>query len=189
MPNPGFELKVDKLPEVFKAIDALTKTEILVGVPSEKDPRKGDHFGNAAIAYVQDKGSPAAHIPARQFMEPGIQNVQAEITAQFESAGRLAFTEPNRVEVILNKIGLMASQSIKAKIQEGIPPPLAPSTIKGRIRRVKGKRRREKIAAALEAGTPLSRQGGEAGIFTPLISSGNFLNSIMYVLRKIGKTK
>jgi hypothetical protein len=177
--------------EVLKAVSVLTSTSVMVGVPKEKAGRKDGTFSNVEIAYVQDHGSIDGRIPARPFMEPGIKSVQDKIVAQFEEAGKVAFTgTPKRVEAIFNRIGLIASQGIKAKISEGIPPPLAASTIKGRISRIKGKKRRARIETALAGdeympAIPASRQAGAEGVFTPLIVTGALRNSITYVLRKV----
>lgn len=184
--KPGVVLRIDRMAEVLKAVSSLTQNAVMVGVPDTKAGRREGPINNAALAYIHDKGAPAAHIPARPFMEPGIKAVQPQITAELEQAGRIAFTgSPAGVQASLNKVGIIASNSIKAKISEGIPPPLAPSTIKGRIRRVKGAKRRAKIDAARAAGTPWSKQSGSEGVFVPLIITGQLRNAITYVLRKL----
>lgn len=185
MPKSGAVLVVNNLAQVLKGISILTGTDVMVGVPSEKAGRREGPINNAALAYIHDKGSALAHIPARPFMEPGIKSVQAQVAEELAKAGPLALQgRADAVERQLNRVGIIASQAIKAKITEGIPPPLAPSTIKGRIRRVKGKKRRQKIAAAAASGTPYSVQQGAEGIFTPLIVTGALRNAITYVLRK-----
>jgi hypothetical protein len=183
----GVTLLVDSLPKVLKGIDILTKTDVMVGVPSEKDLRRGSlPINNASLAYIHEHGAPTAHIPARPFLYPGIASVKGRLDTIFKSAAKAAI-EGNlaAVEPQLHKAGIVASQAAKAKISEGIPPPLAPSTIKGRIRRIKGKKRRKKIMSALAAGVPESRQLGVAGVFTPLIVTGQLRNAITYVLRKV----
>jgi hypothetical protein len=184
----GVVKKVDNLKSMMQGIETLTDTTVMVGVPQEKDGRKAGVIGNADLAYIHDKGSVAAGIPARPFMEPGIKAVQKEIEQEMLNAGKAVFKGARNVEVFLNRVGLIATRSIKMKITEGIPPPLAPSTIAGRIRRVKGKKRRAKIDALQASGVPDSRQEGAEGIFTPLIVSGQLRNAITYVLRKLRKT-
>lgn len=179
---------VDNVKKVMQGIDMLTNTTVLVGVPDDRGGRKeAGPINNAALAYIHDKGSPAAGIPARPFMEPGIAAVQDRINLELRNAGNAALKGGGQsaVTAALNRIGIIATRSIKLKITEGIPPPLAPSTIAGRIRRVKGKARRAKIVAAQAAGTPDSRLGGAEGLFTPLVVTGQLRNAITYVLRKI----
>jgi hypothetical protein len=123
-------------------------------------------------------------------MEPGVKAVRKEIAQEFLNAGKAVFQGgANSVTLYLNRIGIIATRSIKGVITAGIPPPLAPSTIAGRIRRIKGKKRRQKIADAQAAGTPDSRQSGAEGIFTPLVVTGQLRNSITYILRKASKRK
>ena len=187
MAKSGAVLVVNNLAQVLKGISVLVGTDVMVGVPSSKADRRDGKINSAQLAYIHDKGAPAAHIPARPFMEPGIKSVQAQVAEELAKAGPLALQgRLEAVEKALNRVGIIASQAIKAKISEGIPPPLAPSTIKGRIRRVKGKKRRQKIAAALAAGVPESIQGGQEGLFLPLVVTGAMRNAITYVLRKKG---
>lgn len=179
---------VDKLASITKAVDVLTNTTVMVGVPEDKNSRREAGISNAELAYIHDKGAPAARIPARPFMQPGIRAVRKQIVTEMENAGKAVFKGGAKsVTVYLNRIGLIASRSIKAKITEGIPPPLAPSTIAGRIRRIKGKARRRKIDAAKAAGTPDSRIAGAEGLFTPLVVTAQLRNAITYVLRRLKK--
>jgi hypothetical protein len=191
MPTPiaGVFKKVDNVRKMMQGVEALTEITVLVGVPEDKDQRQSGVISNAALAYIHDKGSPAANIPARPFMEPGIKAVQKEIADTLAQAGKAIFKGSRNVEVYLNKVGIIATRSIKSKITEGIAPPLAESTIKGRINRVKGKARRAKLNAALAAGTPGSKQNGVGGLFVPLVVTGQLRNAITYVLRKLRKQK
>lgn len=180
----GVSKVVNNTAKVLKAIDTLTNTVVMVGVPEDKGQRREGEISNAALAYIHDKGSPAASIPARPFMEPGIKAVQGQITQELLAAGQEVLKGQATVTTHLNRIGIIATRSIKAKITEGIPPPLAPSTVQARINRVKSRKRRAKLRADLAAGTPASRQAGAAGLFTPLIVTGQLRNAITYVLRR-----
>jgi hypothetical protein len=185
MATSGVVRTVSNVAKVMKGINLLVGTDVMVGVPSTKAGRREGPINNAALAYIHDKGAPAAHIPARPFMKPGIESVKDKVATELSKAGKLALKgKAASVQTVLNRVGIIASQAIKAKISEGIPPPLAQSTVKGRIRRVKGKKRRQKIAAALASGAAPSVQGGQAGLFTPLIVTGQLRNAITFVLRK-----
>lgn len=193
--TPGSRLsgvfkKVDNVSKVLKKIDELTNTTVMVGVPEAENERRDGAINNAALAYIHDKGSPAANIPARPFMEPGVKAVQGQITQELYNAGHAIFHgSSSSVTTALNRIGLITTRSIKSKITEGIPPELAPSTIRGRINRVKNKKRRAKLRADLASGVPGSRLGGAEGLFTPLIVTSQLRNAITYVLRKLKKGK
>lgn len=192
MPKFGFTKKIDKVADFVKSITGLTQTQVFVGVPREKDTRDDGPISNASLAYLHENGSLDGKLPARPFMKPGIEAVKARIESELKKTGQLALKSKNpklTVEKGLTRIGLIAVNSIRAKISEGIPPPLAESTIKGRIRRVKGRKRRARIQAALDAGTPASRQGGVEGVFTPLILSGQLRNAITFVLRKVPRKR
>jgi hypothetical protein len=183
---------IDNVAKFLGGVENLANTVVMVGVPSDKTTRKeGTALTNADLAYIHDKGAPEANIPARPFMEPGIRAVQKEITDEMVKAGNAALGTKGAQSVgtYLNRVGIIASRSIKAVIGAGIPPPLAPSTIAGRIRRIKGKKRRQKITDAQAAGIPDSRQMGMEGIFTPLVVTAQLRNAITYVLRDQFKRK
>lgn len=133
--NFNLNVPVDNLRQFVDALRSLTKQEVAVGVPEEKADRKsGDPANNAMIAYVQNYGFPALNIPARPFMEPGIRNAQDQITSELEAAALDALDGklPTRR---FHRAGLVAQDSIKAKIRSNIPPKLAKRTLAARRRR------------------------------------------------------
>src|SRR5262249_34913263 len=137
-----------------------------------------------------DNGAPEVGIPARPIFKPGIATVRGQITAELKKGAQAALKSKNPQKLlvtVLTRVGIIAVNSIKARISAGIPPSLAPSTIAGRIRRVKGAKRRARIQASLDGGTPASRIGGAAGVFTPLVVTGGLRNAITYVIRKVGR--
>lgn len=178
---------VDNVKKLTQGVELLAETTVMVGVPEDKNDRRQGQISNAALAYIHDKGSVLANIPKREFMEPGVAAVKREITELLIQATTAVLKGAKTVEGYLTKIGLITTRSIKSKITEGIPPPLAPSTIKGRIARIKGKKRKDKIMDALASGTPASRQSGAEGVFTPLVVTSQLRNAITFVLRKLRK--
>ena len=150
----------DNFPTFRASLDNL-KAEVLVGVPSDKTGRKGDkEMNNATLAYIHDNGSPAANIPARPFMHPGIMDVKEGIAKALESGARGAMHgEQNAVDKALNVAGLTAQSSIRATINKGIDPALAPSTLAAR------------------------RARGRTGT-KPLVDTAQLRNSINYVVRE-----
>lgn len=175
--TPGRGPSLEKIKE---RIALLADLQILVGVPSDnKDREEDDESGmtNAALAYVHDNGAPEQNIPPRPFMRPGIESVQPEIRRRLLKMAKDAVTKPgDSMAQQATAIGLRAKLAIQNKINEGIPPPLAESTL--RRRAAKGRngaqdelqRRREGEAP----GTDLAK---------PLVDSGQMRNSINYVIR------
>lgn len=188
-PKSGLVTVTNNFAKFMKGVEAMTNKQVMVGVPDDKTERREGEISNAALAYIHDRGSPEANIPARPFMEPGIKEARAAIQMEMENAGKAVLGGTGKVETYLNRIGLIATRAIKNVISAGIAPPLAPSTILGRIRRVKGKKRRAAIDAALAAGTPESRQNGVEGVFTPLKVTNQLFNAITYVIRDVRKKR
>ena len=154
------KLLMNNFPTFRASLDNL-KAEVLVGVPAEKAGRKGEgEMNNATIAYIQDNGSAAANIPARPFMRPGIMSVKGNIAIALEKGARGAIHgEKLAVDKALNIAGLTAQSAIRGKINEGIAPELAESTLAAR------------------------RARGRTGT-KPLVDTGQLLNSINYVIRE-----
>jgi hypothetical protein len=172
------------LGDLADALRILADVEVLVGVPeSTTDVRNEDgveYITNAALAYIHDNGAPEAGIPPRRFMVPGIVAVQEKIANQLRRSATVAFNEQSAsaVERAMHLCGLTAQLSIQKTIQQGIPPPLADSTLRQRARRRKGR-----VGPGLEL---MSRRMGYApstDFVTPLIDTGDMLKSITYVIR------
>lgn len=129
--------------QLDRAISALTKREVLVGVPEKTAPRKdskGTKVNNALIAYVHDNGSPLRGIPQREFLRPGIKMAQKSIVNYLSQAARSALAgDAAAVERGLTAAGLEAQKSVRRKITIGPFAPLKPATIRARQRRHKGR--------------------------------------------------
>jgi len=158
----GVTVVFDQVSKVLAGVGHLASTRVLVGVPAEKAERKdGEGISNASLAYIHDKGAPEANIPARPFMEPGIQSAKAGIEDGLKKAGEFAFdARPEAVERQFQRVGTIARDAIKMKITDGPFAPLKPATIAARKRR------------------------GRTGT-KPLIDTGSLRNSINYVVRKV----
>lgn len=155
---------LNNLPKLKVAFASLAKQEVLVGVPAEADPRKAESgetqsMNNATLAYIHDNGSPAANIPARPFMHPGIVDCQEKVVKQFKNGANAALTgNVGAIDKSLHTVGLIAQSAIRNRINAGPPPPLSKYTLAARRRR------------------------GRTGT-VPLIDTGQLRNSINYVLR------
>lgn len=163
--KPGVTMTVDRLGNVVKNVRALTSTDVLVGIPEAKtqhNPQHGQKDGitNAAIGYINEFGSPAANIPARPHLIPGIDAVKDALAVELGKAGEAALKgDIIDMETRLNRAGSRAQTSVKKTINAGVPPPLAPRTLESRKR--------------------LGRKGTK-----PLVDTKEYRNSITYVIRK-----
>lgn len=169
---PGVTITVDRLPQFLRDIEALTKTQVLVGVPSDKADREdGGKINNASLAYIQNFGSPAANIPAREFMASGIELAKAKIIKDLRGGAEAAVSgRPAAVVAYQEKAGSDAKDAIQQKITDGPFEPLAPSTIAKRK-----SKRRGKWNAAGDTGPETMR---------PLIDTGALRRAINYVIRR-----
>jgi hypothetical protein len=179
----SLEKVTDNLPQLMKQLKELASADVLVGVPQETADRKevgSREMNNATLAYIHDNGSPAANIPARPFMRPGIQAAKASVAKAFlRGALRALDGNSDALNIALHEAGLIAQRSIRAIINQGIPPPLADSTLKARIRS-------GKAAKGAKAELESRAEGNEPSTATakPLIQTGQLRNSINYVIRK-----
>lgn len=184
------------LDELVASLALLADVEVLAGFPEDTTERKNDSgetnaYGkpiagsgtssitNASLAYIHDNGAPEANIPARPFMSPAMEDAAPAVEAKLAQVLRAVVTRGAGsivVEQGLTQVGLIAKLAIQNKINEGIPPPLADSTLKARGR--KGRK-----GAGLEL---LSRQHGIApsmDFAKPLVDTGQLRNAANYVIR------
>ena len=165
-------ITIDKVPALLAIVETLTRNHVLVGIPGDVPPRRPDGtkrtpLTNPTIGYIQEFGSPAANIPARPFLRPGVNSSLAQVESRMRTAARKALTlpaDPDVAMVALHAVGLLVQNHVRRYINAGVPPPLAASTLY--------KRRTRKVAP---------RTGTK-----PLIDTGALRNSITYVIRKVG---
>ena len=132
--NEFVKMVMDRVDDIFGAVENLAKTHLLVGVPEDhdnrNDPDQKNKIGNAALAYIHNYGSERANIPARPFMEPGIENSKEIIQAQFKKAVNAAFNGASeRSDNALAACGMAVAENIKQIIVDGIAPPLKRDTV------------------------------------------------------------
>ena len=183
---------IDNSVDWMKSLLALTKKAVLVGVPSDSPTRKdGSKMNNATLACIHDNGSPLQKIPARPFMGPGIAKVQDKISSELGLATKAQLNnDKEKVDLHLNKAGLIASSSIKNVINDGDGfAPLKYSTLLARMRKRKGyaaKRKRLskfKMKGDTTAYNDLANQMGDVmSSFHPLVDTASLRNSISYVI-------
>ncbi|MCH8179772.1 MAG: hypothetical protein IIA02_08345 [Proteobacteria bacterium] len=151
----------DILPQVLASLKRLAATDVLVGIPAQSPERSdGEPINNAALGYIHETGAPAAGIPARPFLVPGVAAAGAPMALQLKKAAQAAIVgNPRAVDQRLHAAGLVAETSVKNTINVGVEPALADSTIAARERR------------------------GRTGT-VPLIDTGSLRNSVTHVVRR-----
>lgn len=188
----GLTVKADGVGELREMIKLLAKKEVLVGFPEDTSARTGDEdaeITNAALGYIHDNGDADAHIPPRPFMVPGMKDAEARATAQLTKMAKdvLARKGTAAIDQGFERLGLMVATTIKRKINEGIPPPLADSTLRERANRggkSKGRQGANWELAWRAAGAPPSTE-----LAKPLIDTGQLRNAVSYVVRERAKRK
>jgi len=168
---------------------AAASVEVLVGFTEDTEARKDDEITNAALGFIHDQGEPAANIPQREFMRPGIQAAQSRIQAEFRKIGQ-AVANGGGADVVekgLHRVGSIAAASIKAKIADGIPPPLADSTLRSRGRaKQEGAIQERNRRRAMKGKSPLAQALGNIGGMSntkPLEVTGQLRNAVTYAVR------
>lgn len=176
-------LKIDKAGSVVEQIKQMAGAQVLVGIPqgkTERKPEEGEHgpMTNATLGYIHEFGSPAANIPARPFLIPGIKDAKKQITERLEKALQQALAGDSQgADRQLSAVGLVAQNSVKAKISEGDFEPLSDATLRARAAR--GRKGAKAELASRAAGNPPNNENAR-----PLIDTGQLRASIAFVVRK-----
>lgn len=178
----GVKVTKDNMKALAAAVEELTHYRVMVGVPDTKAGRKDGAISNAALAYIHENGAPEAGIPARPFLKPTVRAEQKTIQASLRDAGTTALSGKSPLPAF-NRLGLKVSSAVKTRITSNIPPPLALSTVEGRIRRRKSKKWRATKTAAVSSNVAAGQAPG-AGLFTALVDTGQLRNSVTYVVRR-----
>lgn len=183
-------IKKNKAPEVLKALRDLTGAEVLVGIPestTERQDGKGEDITNAALGYIHEFGAPAANIPARPFLIPGVENSLDRSTQQLELAAKAALKgDASAMDMRMEMAGQIAATSAKREISYGDFVPLKPSTVRNRLRgrNTKSRREAEQEYLRLVSGGMSEEDAQSAAGIRPLIDTGALRNSITSVVRK-----
>lgn len=149
----------DNVSKTVAAINQLVKKDVLVGIPDDAPQRASGEPSNAQLGYIHEYGSPAANIPPRPFLIPGVADAQAQITEVLGKGGKAALEGDAAAAMrALTAAGLIAQDAVRAKITNGPFTPLAASTLAAR-------------AAKGFAGTK------------PLIETGKMRMAVTYVIR------
>lgn len=166
-PRPTKNLVVtqDRVDAMMASVQALVQKELLVGIPAStaaRDPEAGEPpIDNATLGYIHEFGAPAANIPARPFLIPGIQSATDRIGKRLQRAAEAAMDgDGDEVDAQYDAAGIIAQNAVRRRITDGPFVPLKPATLAARKRR-KPPRTGEK----------------------PLLDTGQLRRSITYVVR------
>jgi hypothetical protein len=181
---------IDNVGKIIGNVNALTKSDVLVGVPAAKTGRDQGPITNASLAFIHEHGSPLHHLPARPFLMPGIKRIQAQAIAMMKQGALDALTGPlPNVDKVLNKVGILARNSVVNEITDPDPPfvPLKPATIRARLRKTQAGRR--KLKQIKKRGVTVTQWAAETDAsgnpnIHPLIDTGQLRASITYVIRR-----
>ena len=148
----------DGMLAILDAVAALSKVEVLVGVPHGEARSDADGLSNAQIGYLLETGSPAMNLEPRPHLVSGVEAVQDIVSQQLTKAVDAALNgNKQRMYFYLNTAGMKATMSVKSIINAGDFAPLKPRTILQRQRR------------------------GRKSI-KPLVDTGQYRNSHTYVI-------
>lgn len=176
-------IKVDRMKDVFKALERTVQTRVLVGIPDSTAERKeGEEadsgFNNAAIGYVQETGDPQRNLPARPFLVPGVKAAEDAIAKHLKRAADFALDgKPDEAEQAMQAAGLVGQNSVRATINAGVEPALSDATLAARARR--GRKGAKAEMARREAGEAPGMVDAK-----PLIDTAQLRNAVTFVVRK-----
>lgn len=131
----------DGLRQATARIRSLGAARVLVGIPSENAERKPEDgepvaANNALLGYVHEFGSPAKNIPARPFLIPGVQDAQPQIVAQLDGGVRSIMNGGAiTADQMMHRVGIVAQNSVRARITNGPHAPLSQRTLDARLAR------------------------------------------------------
>lgn len=181
----------DTVSEVVKGITDLVGKQVLIGIPdstTSRDEEVGQEITNATLGYIHENGSPAANIPARRHLVPGVEKVEEKAVAKLKQAAQATMRgDAQKADQLLNDAGIIGMGGVKSEINwEGDFEPLKPATIRNRHRSrgTKSMRDNERQYLALVAGGMLPADAQSAAGIRPLVNSAQYRNSITYVVRK-----
>lgn len=151
------------LRKLERELERRKNAHVMVGVLASRgggQKHPDSDLSMVEIAAIHEFGSPAAHIPQRSFIRSAFEKrgVRGEFNRLARKLAKGIITGRLPVSQALGLLGEWGVAKVRARMAEGVPPPLAASTL--------AKRRRV--------------QKGKAGSDKPLIDTGRLRQSITY---------
>lgn len=129
----------------------------------------GSQLDNVELAAIHEFGAPGAGIPERSFIRRAFEANRTSYWAILEKGLPHVYEGRLEVRTLLSVLGMKLQSDIKRGLTSGtgVPPPLAPSTVRAKLR--KG----DKLPAGRKSAGAAPR---------PLVDTGQLLNSIHYAV-------
>ncbi|CNJ29943.1 TPA: hypothetical protein ACQQX6_000633 [Yersinia enterocolitica] len=137
----GLKVRKDNAESVLSSLRALSKMDVLVGIPEANATRKeGETLNNAEIGYLQSTGatiqigSQTVTLEPRPFLDMGIEDSQEITTGHLKAAAELALEgKQDAAKRELEKAGMVARDAAKKVIGDGDRlHPLSEKTLENR---------------------------------------------------------
>lgn len=157
------------------SLKELKKTSIYVGIPrgSDGDVRDdGSGMLNSDLGWIHEKGSPAAGIPPRPFLEPGVESVKDVLAECMGDAITAALKGDNLgMNANLEEASHRALSAVQNYMNTADFEPLKPATLKYRNR---------------SRGTKSKRDGEDEGTAEnrPLINTRSLIGALLAMVHK-----
>ena len=129
--------KTSHVKELNASLEKLSRAMIYVGIArgSSGDSRSDGAPDNHLLGYVHERGSPAANIPPRPFLVPGVKSAQESVSDQLASAMKSALHDDVKgMNDALERAGFEAVSGVKDYMTTAKFAPLKPATIRNRHR-------------------------------------------------------
>ncbi|MGP2410153.1 hypothetical protein V2A84_11130 [Yersinia sp. 2553 StPb PI] len=137
----GLKVRKDNAESVLSSLRALSKMDVLVGIPEANATRKeGETLNNAEIGYLQSTGATiqiggqTVTLEPRPFLDMGIEDSQEITTGHLKAAAELALEGKQDAALReLEKAGMVARDAAKKVIGDGDRlHPLSEKTLENR---------------------------------------------------------
>ena len=151
------EIKVqeDRFEEAFSLAQIGDEFEVAIGFPEDTAARDTGEINNPTLAAILEHGSPANNLPARPFLESGLETGKDRLSRIMELGIRRTLDgDSDGIAWALESAGVEGASLVQRKMIQGPFAPNAPSTIK--------------------------RKGSSR----PLIDTGQLRQSVSYVVRQ-----
>lgn len=117
----GLKVRKDNAESVLSSLRALSKMDVLVGIPEANATRKeGEALNNAEIGYLQSTGATiqiggqTVTLEPRPFLDMGIEDSQEINTGHLKAAAELALEgKQDAAKRELEKAGMVARDAAK----------------------------------------------------------------------------
>lgn len=191
-PTLSVKQVADMTGKIRNALKALKEKDVFIGVPAENNrphagenaaPREGG-ITNAELSYIHEYGAPAAGIPARPHLLPGVEDIKAEAATLLKGAAKQALEGNDAaIEPTLNKIGLLGQNAVRARFQDNDWPPLQDATLDYAAPK---KDAEGKVLTDKKGNVKRGKSRREEGKTNPLLDTAQLMKSHTYVIRKKG---